>query len=134
MSMKRIVLTFVLATFSGNVAAEMVRIGENNRSIAYADASIRRSGDMAVMWVLFDYKSVQESPAVANGISRKRHSVKSIADPSESGSSFSRGMPSKWAMELSFTRGENPPIGSQRVLPEAMQTLFGNLPAARSKN
>lgn len=47
---------------SNNAAAEWVRVGENNRSVAYVDTAIRRSGDVATYWVLFDYKAVQESP------------------------------------------------------------------------
>jgi len=60
--MKRIVLALMLVMLSGNAVAEWVRIGENNRSVAYVETAIRRSGNMAVMWVLFDYKSIQESP------------------------------------------------------------------------
>lgn len=58
---KYIVLTLMIVLFSSNVMAEWVRVGENNRSIAYADTAIRRSGDTAIYWVLFDYKAVQES-------------------------------------------------------------------------
>jgi len=39
-----------------------VRVGENGRFVAYVDTPIRRSGDTATYWVLFDYKTVQESP------------------------------------------------------------------------
>lgn len=60
--MKQIFLFLVIVMLSTNASAEWVRIGENSRSIAYADTSIRRSGDTAVVWVLFDYKSIQESP------------------------------------------------------------------------
>lgn len=60
--MKRIALALMLVMLSGNAVAEWVRIGENNRSVAYVETAIRRSGDIAVMWVLFDYKSIQESP------------------------------------------------------------------------
>lgn len=58
---KFIVPTLMVAMFSNNAMAEWVRVGENNRSIAYADTAIRRSGDTATYWVLFDYKTVQES-------------------------------------------------------------------------
>ena len=51
----------VLALFSASATAEWVRIGENNRSVAYIDTAIRRSGDTATYWVMFDYKAVQES-------------------------------------------------------------------------
>ncbi len=42
---------------------EWVRVGENARSVSYVDTSIRRSGDTATYWVMFDYKTVQESPS-----------------------------------------------------------------------
>ncbi|MBU6481952.1 MAG: hypothetical protein KGS09_15550 [Nitrospirae bacterium] len=60
--MKLIMATVMLVMLTDNVAAEWVRIGENNRSVAYADSAIRRSGDMVEVWVLFDYKSMQSSP------------------------------------------------------------------------
>ena len=41
---------------------EWVRVAENGRSVAYVDPSIRRSGETATYWVMFDYKAVQESP------------------------------------------------------------------------
>lgn len=46
---------------SVNASAEWVNIGENSRSMCYANTDIRRSGDIAVFWVMFDYKSIQES-------------------------------------------------------------------------
>lgn len=60
--MKQIVITLMLALLSDNVAAEWVRIDENDRSIAYADTGIRSSGDVVEVWVLFDYKTIQSSP------------------------------------------------------------------------
>lgn len=60
--MIRLVLAaLVLALFSASATSEWVRIGENNRSVAYIDTEIRRSGDTATYWVMFDYKAVQES-------------------------------------------------------------------------
>ena len=47
---------------SSNAAAEWAPIGENDRFVVYADAqTIRRSDKMAIVWVLYDYKAVQES-------------------------------------------------------------------------
>lgn len=60
--MRRFVAILMLTIFSAPAVAEWVRIGENNRSIAYADTAIRNSGDTLIVWVLFDYKTVQESP------------------------------------------------------------------------
>ena len=72
--------------------------------------------------------------AVVYGIFRRRHSVKSIVDLSVSGCFFSRGMPRKWAMALSFIPEENLLTGSRQVLLGVMQTLFGGSPAAKSEN
>lgn len=57
-----IALAFLFALISGNVAAGWVRIGENNRSVAYADTEARRVGNGVITWVLYDYKVIQESP------------------------------------------------------------------------
>ena len=62
--MKRKYITPVLmaALLSNNASAEWARVGENDRSTAYADTvTIHRSGNTATYWVLFDYKAVQES-------------------------------------------------------------------------
>lgn len=64
MAMKRWYITPVLmaALLSNNAFAEWARVGENDRSTAYADtATIHRSGNTATYWVLFDYKAVQVS-------------------------------------------------------------------------
>lgn len=47
---------------STSATAEWVRIGENNRWVAYADTAVRYSGATAYYWVMYDYKAVQESP------------------------------------------------------------------------
>ena len=52
----------ILLGLSPYASAEWVQMGENNRSIAYIDTAIRRSGNVETYWVLFDYKAVQESP------------------------------------------------------------------------
>jgi hypothetical protein len=60
--MKKIVLVaLVMTLFNSNATAEWVHIAENNRSVAYIDNAIRRSGDTATYWVMFDYKTVQQS-------------------------------------------------------------------------
>lgn len=59
---KYVVPAMMVALLSNSVAVGWVRVGENNRSTAYADTAIRRSGGTATYWVLFDYKTVQESP------------------------------------------------------------------------
>jgi hypothetical protein len=60
--MNRLLLITLLVLSSGPAYAEWVHIGENDRSVGWADAAIRRSGDMVEIWVLFDYKSIQSSP------------------------------------------------------------------------
>ena len=54
-------ITLLLA-LSTNAAAEWIRVGENNRSVAYVDSAVRRTGDVATYWVMYDYKFIQESP------------------------------------------------------------------------
>jgi hypothetical protein len=58
-----VVTALMVAMFSSNAKAEWVQVGENNRLVAYADNAVRRSGDTATFWVLFDYKTVQVSPS-----------------------------------------------------------------------
>ena len=60
--LKLVGIIAILLALSFNASAEWVRVGENNRSIAYVDTAVRRSGDVATYWVLFDYKTIQESP------------------------------------------------------------------------
>ena len=59
---KLVLVIAILSVLSPYASAEWVRVGENNRSSAYVDTAIRRSGDVATYWVMFDYKTVQESP------------------------------------------------------------------------
>ncbi len=55
-------LITLLLLSSGPAYAEWVHIGENDRSVGWADTAIRRSGDLVEVWVLFAYKSIQSSP------------------------------------------------------------------------
>lgn len=63
--MAYVLAAFMVAMFSSNAVAEWVQVGENNRLVAYIDTAIRRAGDAATFWVMFDYKSLQESPRSA---------------------------------------------------------------------
>ena len=56
-------LRFALALVFGSsdVLAEWVRVAENNRLVAYADTQVQKVGKSLIVWVLFDYKTVQES-------------------------------------------------------------------------
>lgn len=66
--MKRLLITLILSGMSTPVLAEWTRVGESDNKggfIAYADlASIRKVGDRAKMWALFDYKIVQKVSGV----------------------------------------------------------------------
>lgn len=61
--MKKLIIPAIIAImFSSNAIADWIPIGENNRSTAYVDTAIRRTGDNVIFWALYNYKSVQESP------------------------------------------------------------------------
>ncbi|MBL8497531.1 hypothetical protein ABF87_11895 [Nitrosomonas sp. JL21] len=66
--MKRLLLTLILSGLSTPALAEWTKVGESDSKggfIAYADlATIRKAGDRAKMWALFDYKSVQRASGV----------------------------------------------------------------------
>ena len=66
--MKRLLLTLILSGMSTHTLAEWTKVGESNTKggfTAYADvASIRKVGDRAKMWALFDYKVVQKAAGV----------------------------------------------------------------------
>ena len=65
-SMKQLALVLVLAVFSGSAAAGWERVGGKNERrgfYAYVDrATIEKSGSMAKMWVLVNYKTAQSDP------------------------------------------------------------------------
>src|SRR5664279_5030506 len=56
------VFALVLAVISASATAEVwIDTGRTDDYIAYADpSSIRRDGDIAKMWSLFDYKNAQQ--------------------------------------------------------------------------
>ena len=60
--MKRIILLLVFFfALSGDLLAGWVQVGENDRLVIYVDTTTRKNRNNLVVWVLFDYKSVQES-------------------------------------------------------------------------
>jgi len=62
--MNRLVITLLLAAFSGNAAAEWVKVSSSENSTTYVDsATISRSGTMVTMWSLLDYKTAQKLPS-----------------------------------------------------------------------
>jgi len=59
--MRKVILMMLFAAASGSAAAAWERVRENSELTSYADpATIRKSGNMVQMWVLFDYKTPQE--------------------------------------------------------------------------
>ena len=120
--MKLIVATMMLAMFSDNVAAEWVRIEENDRSIAYADTGIRSSGDVVEVWVLFDYKTIQSSPRSGRQyFSEKAQREIDCRSERERVLFFTWHIPEEKLLP-----------GSRQVLPGVTQTHFGSSPAAKS--
>lgn len=113
--MTRMALITLLLLSSAPAYAERVRIGENDRSVAWADTAIRRSGEMVEMWVQFDYKSIQASPRRGKQYFRKRHSMKSITDLSVNGCCFSPGMLRNLAMALPYIPEENLLPGTSKL-------------------
>lgn len=59
--LSRLAGAVVLVCLSLNAAAEWENIGENARSRGFADSNVRRNGSVATLWVMYDYKTVQES-------------------------------------------------------------------------
>ncbi len=63
LQMRKMLIGLVLAGLSNNVMAEWTRIveSEDHEYITYANLdTIRRKGDIAKMWTLIDYKTVQQ--------------------------------------------------------------------------
>ncbi len=61
--MKRaILLSLLFAVLAGGVQADWLQVGENPRLVTYVDTTIRTNQGSLFVWVLFDYKAVQESP------------------------------------------------------------------------
>ncbi|MEK6735542.1 MAG: surface-adhesin E family protein [Pseudomonadota bacterium] len=73
-TMKKLLLALALAFISTDTMAEWARVGDSTNKggyTAYADlASIRKAGDRAKMWALFDYKVEQKASGV-NFLSEK---------------------------------------------------------------
>lgn len=55
-------LLVLLTALTGDLWADWLQIGENERLVTYIDTTTRTNGNCKIVWVLFDYKSVQESP------------------------------------------------------------------------
>jgi len=61
--MKKFLLLSAILTFlSANSNADWVQLGENSRLTIYVDSTVRTNAGNVVVWVLFDYKDVQQSP------------------------------------------------------------------------
>lgn len=58
--MRKTILILLLAVVNGNAAAEWANVGSNEASTVYVDpATIRREDNVAEMWYLVDFKTVQ---------------------------------------------------------------------------
>jgi hypothetical protein len=58
--MNRLVISLLLAAFSGSAGADWVRLSSNDNLILYTDpVTIRKSGSMVKMWNLYDFKTNQ---------------------------------------------------------------------------
>ena len=59
--MRKVILMMSLAVVSNSVMAEWVNVGSNENTAIYVDpATIHRSGNMATMWHLTDYKTASK--------------------------------------------------------------------------
>jgi len=58
----RVIVLMLLVLVSGGTAAEWVAFGgsDSGSFAIYVDPTIRRSGNMVKMWVMFDFKTTQE--------------------------------------------------------------------------
>lgn len=61
--MSKRIFAMLLFVASGNAAADWVPLGENDHSRGFVElTTIRRSGGVATMWDLKDFKSLQKFP------------------------------------------------------------------------
>jgi hypothetical protein len=60
--MRKAILMMLLAVVSSSALAEWAEVFRDEAVTVYTDpATIRKAGNRATMWVLYDYKSVQSS-------------------------------------------------------------------------
>jgi hypothetical protein len=61
--MRKSILAMLLVAASGSAGAEWTQVGTSDASTVYADpATISKSGNIANMWHLLDFKTVQSRP------------------------------------------------------------------------
>ena len=59
--MRKIILMILLAVVSNSAMAEWVSVANNENTTIYVDpATIQRSGNMAKMWILTDFKTADK--------------------------------------------------------------------------
>ena len=59
--MYQIILMVLLSVVSGNSMAEWIKVASNEKTAIYIDsATIQRTGNMAIMWHLIDFKSAKK--------------------------------------------------------------------------
>jgi hypothetical protein len=63
MEMRKSILALLLTVASATAAGEWAKVGESDTNTVYADtATIDKAGNIAKMWHLLDFKSVQSRP------------------------------------------------------------------------
>jgi len=61
--MRKSILAMLLVAASGSAGAEWTQVGTSDTSTVYADpATISKDGNIAKMWHLLDFKTVQSRP------------------------------------------------------------------------
>ncbi len=62
--MRLLILVILLAIVNGHAVAEWVKVGDDARTIAYADlGTIRKIGNIVRMWQMVDYKMSSDTQA-----------------------------------------------------------------------
>ncbi len=59
--MKKFVLILILVMVSNYAVADWINSSSNDRSVTYIDTNIQKTGNTSNVFVLFDYKKIQES-------------------------------------------------------------------------
>lgn len=59
--MRKVILVIWLSVMSSSAIAEWVKVGSNEKTTIYVDsATVQRTGNMAAMWHLIDFKTAKK--------------------------------------------------------------------------
>ena len=76
-TMKKLLLTLVLAVVSSSAMAEWVKVSEDKLVTVYADpTTIRKLGNKVKMWVLVDYKKDEEEFGILSARLKEEYDCK----------------------------------------------------------